>query len=75
MPPEPLDLDQTALTPTGALGVALSVAQPALIMDDAQRIAGELRSHLRELGFDVTRIEPVIRPPGHAVEAMKRALG
>lgn len=67
-------MDKLDLTPTSALGVALSVAVPTLLMEDAQGRAEGMLDHLRRLGFDVVRTEPVTHPAGHAVEAMKRAV-
>lgn len=47
------------MTADEALGVALSVASPLLVMDEAQERAPAMREHLRRLGYDLT---PAGRP-------------
>ncbi len=48
------------LTPTQALGVALSVQAETMTMHEAQDRAHDMLVHLNRMGFDLIAIEPTM---------------
>lgn len=47
---------ELSLTPTQALGVALSCAVPGMEMGDCQELAVGMIEHLKNMGFNIIKI-------------------